>query len=204
MNDAKTVLEPLAGYLLDVSRKLRNKIFVPHSLMKLHNLKVARDMTGAETAIEIGSYKGVTTKRLSFLFHKVVSVEIDPVLYQRAMARCRNRPNVELHLGDGGELLPAIVRSSKKSLLFLDGHFSGGDTGKGGEIEPVLTELDGISNALDDIVAVVIDDFRLFGVERGWPKKSDVFAKLERMFPCSSWVIQVHNDQFLVLRKLGV
>jgi hypothetical protein len=200
MNDPVTFLEPLAGYMLDVFGKLRNEVFVPHSLTKLHNLKFVRDITGAETIIEIGSYKGVTTKRLSYIFKRVISVEIKQVLYEQAKKRCANRQNVELHLGDGSELLPTIVRRSRNALLFLDGHFSGGDTGIGEEIEPILAELDGISKDLQNIVAVVIDDFRLFGVEKGWPKKSDVLLKLEYMFPPPSWTIHVHNDQFLVLR----
>lgn len=65
---------------LDLVAKLRKRQFVPHSLTKLHNMKTYRDMTGATTAVEIGFYKGVTTKRMSQLFEKVISVEIDEAL----------------------------------------------------------------------------------------------------------------------------
>lgn len=201
MNEPTTIAAPVGGYLSDVFNKIRNKIFVPHSLLKLHNLKLARDMTGAETAIEIGSYKGVTTKRLSRLFKKVVSVEIDPALKAHAAKRCASRPNVEILLGDGSDLLPKILDTHSRALLFLDGHFSGGETGQGDEPEPVLKELDGIAPRLDRVSAVVIDDFRLFGVEAGWPPKSAVFAKLESIFKAPDWAIHVHNDQFLILRN---
>ncbi|MER9228543.1 hypothetical protein NKI39_23470 [Mesorhizobium sp. M0664] len=201
MNDPKSILEPIGGYVLDVVAKLRNRQFVPHSLTKLHNMKTCRDMTGATTAVEIGSYKGVTTKRMSYLFEKVISVEIDEELYHQASKRCAGRKNVELMLGDGAKLLPDIAAEVRTALIFLDGHFSGGITGQGDEPEPVLKELDLIQANLDHFCAVIVDDFRLFGVEPGWPRKAEVMQKLEDVLPASEWAHGVLNDQFLAVRK---
>ncbi len=201
MNEPKTFLEPLAGYLLDVVAKLRNRPFVPHSLTKLHNFKTCRDLTGAHTAIEIGSYKGVTARRLSRLFKSVVTVEIDPALHEIAKKNCADRPNVRLLLGDGAILLPQIAGEVSNALLFLDGHFSGGATGMGDEPEPVLKELDLLQGHIENFVAIVVDDFRLFGVEQGWPSKSEVMAKLESVLPQTRWNHFVMNDQFVVVRR---
>lgn len=203
MNDPKSILEPIGGYVLDLVSKLRNRQFVPHSLTKLHNMKMCRDMTGATTAVEIGSYKGVTTKRLSYLFEKVVTVEIDEPLYSQASKRCAGRKNVELLLGDGAMLLPEIAARVNKALIFLDGHFSGGETGQGDEPEPVLKELDLIAPFISNFVAVVVDDFRLFGIEPGWPRKSEVIQKLEILLPETQWRLSVLNDQFLAIRRVG-
>lgn len=203
MNDPKSILEPIGGYALDLIAKLRNRQFVPHSLTKLHNMKTCRDMTGATTAVEIGSYKGVTTKRMSHLFEKVISVEIDEALYHQASKRCAGRKNVELLLGDGARLLPEIASRVNKALIYLDGHFSGGETGQGDEPEPVLKELDLIAPFISNFAAVVVDDFRLFGVEPGWPRKSEVIQKLETLLPETQWRLSVLNDQFLAVRKLG-
>ena len=200
MNDPKTFLEPMGGYLMDVLAKIRNLPFTPHSLTKLHNLKTARALSGATTVIEVGTFKGVTTKRLSRLFDKVITIEIDEALYNHARQRCAGRRNIEFHLGDGAQLLPQIVARETGLLLFLDGHFSGGETGIGDEPEPVLKELDLIAQHLDRTCAVVIDDFRLFGVETGWPNKSEVFAKLEATFPVPEWTITLINDQFLAYK----
>ena len=200
MNDPKTFLEPIAGYLLDVAAKIRNLPFTPHSLTKLHNLRTARRLSGATTVIEVGTFKGVTTKRLSRLFDKVITIEIDEALFNHARQRCVGRNNIEFHLGDGAVLLPQIVPRESELLLFLDGHFSGGETGHGDEPEPVLKELDLIAHHLGHASAVVIDDFRLFGVEPGWPKKSEVFAKLEATFPVPEWTLTLLNDQFLAYR----
>jgi len=201
MNEPKFFIEPYAGYLVDVFAKIRNRPFIPHSLMKLHNLKFCRDVTGAQTAVEIGYYKGMTAKRLSRLFQNVVTVEIMPELHEIAKKRCRTKRNVELLLGDGSELLPSIAERVSSAVLFLDGHFSGGETGQGDEPEPVLEELDLIANSLQSFEAIVVDDFRLFGVEDGWPTKSEVMLKIERLLPAPDWNIYILNDQFVVIRN---
>ncbi|MEO0698774.1 MAG: hypothetical protein AAFY81_03545, partial [Pseudomonadota bacterium] len=69
----------------------------------------------------------------------------------------------------------------------------------GYEPEPILKELDAIQADLDSFVALVIDDFRLFGVDKGWPKKSEVMAKLETALP-DNWRLLVMNDQFVALK----
>ena len=86
-------------------------------------------------------------------------------------------------------------------MIFLDGHFSGGATGHGDEPEPVLKELDIISEHLRNFVAIVIDDLRLFGVEAGWPRKHEVLEKIEKQFLPSEWTIDLLNDQILIWRK---
>jgi hypothetical protein len=201
MNDPKSILEPLAGYVLDIGAKLIQKPFVPHSLVKLQNLRVCRDLSDARMAIEIGSYKGVTTRRLSYLFNEVISVEIDEKLFEEARKRCGGRTNVELIHGDGAVVLPSLGPRLDRALLFLDGHFSGGETGQGDEPEPVLKELDLLVGHLDRLAAVVIDDFRLFGVEAGWPSKHEVLRKVEETFPRPGWSITVQYDQVLAYRN---
>jgi hypothetical protein len=201
MNDPKTIFEPLAGYALDAVAKMRGRPFTPHSLTKLQNIKVCRDLSRAKTIVEVGSFKGVTTRRLSYVFDTVVSIEIVPSLYEEAKARCADRANVEVLLGDGSEMLPMVMEKASSALLYLDGHYSGGQTGQSDEPEPVLKELDLIAAHLDHVNAVVIDDYRLFGVEPGWPRKSEVVRKLEAVFPEPAWRLDVQYDQFLVWRR---
>lgn len=200
MNDPKTILEPIAGYVLDTIAKLRNKPYVPHSLTKLHNLAACRRLTGAKEVIEIGSYKGVTARRLSYLFDRVITIEIDQKLHEAARKRCAGRANVDLILGDGAKILPEVASRVSGAVIFLDGHFSGGETGHGDEPEPVLKELDIISSHLDNFVGVVVDDFRLFGVEKGWPMKHEVMQKLENLLKPPAWSIAIVNDQFVAYR----
>ncbi|MGD9669400.1 MAG: hypothetical protein AB7U75_10130 [Hyphomicrobiaceae bacterium] len=160
-------------------------------------------MARAKTAIEVGSFKGVTTRRLSYLFDKVISIELDPTLHAEAKTRCADRPNVEILLGDGSVLLPQIIVHAYDALLYFDGHFSGGQTGRGDVPEPVLKEVDLLKDHLHNVSAVVVDDFRLFGLEPGWPRKSEVLRKLEGIFPEPAWSILVQYDQFLVARRIA-
>lgn len=201
MNDPNTFIEPLGGYLVDLLSKLRGRPFVPHSLTKLHNIVTCRNLTRAKTIIEIGAFKGVTTRRLSYFFDNVISIEIDADLFDQARKRCAGRSNVKVILGDGSILLPEIIKNADNALLFLDGHFSGGVTGQGEEPEPVLKELDLLKCHLSNVAGVVVDDFRLFGLEPGWPKKSEVLRKLEGAFDETNWSIFVQFDQFLVVRR---
>ncbi|MEP3673422.1 MAG: hypothetical protein ABJM86_10765, partial [Hyphomicrobiales bacterium] len=134
------------------------------------------------------------------LFSKVISVEIDDDLHAQAKKRCASCANVELILGDGSKVLSDIVSRVKNAVLYLDGHYSGGVTGQGDEPEPVLKELEGVTAYLDNFNAIVIDDFRLFGVEQGWPKKYEVMEKLEAIFSAEIWNISILNDQFLIYR----
>lgn len=201
MNTPKTILEPIAGYLLDTLAKVKQSPFVPHSYTKLQNINVARKISKATTVIEIGSYKGVTTRRFSYLFDEVKSVEIDEALHLQAKEHCNGRTNVEMILGDGSVVLKELAPVVSNALLFLDGHFSGGDTGMGEEEEPVLKELDIISEYLHNFSAFVIDDFREFGTQKGWPSKYEVLEKLESIFPSETWKIHVQYDQVLVIRQ---
>lgn len=201
MNDPKTIIEPLAGYFLDIVAKLRNRPYVPHSYTKLHNLAACRQLTGAKEIIEVGSFKGVTARRLSYIFDHVVTIEIDPALHELARERCTGRSNVELILGDGAKVLPQVAARTRSAVIFLDGHFSGGETGQGDEPEPVLKELDIIAGHLDNFVGIVVDDFRLFGVEAGWPMKHEVLAKLESLLKPPAWSIAILNDQFVAYRR---
>jgi hypothetical protein len=201
MNDPKTILEPIAGYLLDLRAKLRNDIFVPHSLTKLQNIARLKSRTNATTVIEVGSFKGVTTRRLSYIFSTVHSIEIDQKLFAQAQRRCAGRKNVNLHHGDGTQVLQELAPIVSDCIVFLDGHFSGGDTGQGDEPEPVLAELSSIGDNLPNFVGIVIDDFHEFGLAPGWPKKSEVLAKLEHVMPEPVWLHAVMHDQFVSLRR---
>lgn len=80
--------------------------------------------------------------------------------------------------------------------MFLDGYFSGGETGLDDEPEPVLKELDLILPYLDSIPALVIDYFRLFGVEDGWPAKSVVWSKLKRILLSPFFRIDIMHDKY--------
>ncbi|MGI9360326.1 MAG: hypothetical protein ACR2O7_01955, partial [Parasphingorhabdus sp.] len=81
--------------------------------------------------------------------------------------------------------------------------YSGGQTGFGETVEPVLAELDTLVAHIDRVSGFVIDDFRMFGIDKGWPQKWQVMQAIEEKFPHPQWQIFIHYDQFLVLRNNG-
>ena len=110
-------------------------------------------------AIEIDSLKGVTTKRLSYLFDKVASVESDKALHEIATRRCAKRKNADLLLGAYRE------------------------AGLGSKLEPKLRELGRVLPYLKQVKAAVVDYFRSLCADKDLPRKSEVIDKLEMIFP---------------------
>jgi hypothetical protein len=53
----------------------------------------------------------------------------------------------------------------------------------------------------DKIAGIIIDDFRLFGTEPGFPTKSALFEAIETYFP--NFAVTVALDQVLILRQKG-
>ena len=82
-----------------------------------------------------------------FLPHarRIVSVEIEPRLYEAAQHRFRSSPSVELVLGDALEEIPRVLAGvSDPPLVYLDGHFTGGvNTEPGRFVEPAPGSLAG-------------------------------------------------------------
>lgn len=121
------------------------------------------------TWVETGTFKGDTTEFLRHKAKKVFTIEPDEVLFQHAIRRFKNAPNVNVLNGLSEEILPDLVpRLSGDVCFWLDGHFSEGITHKGPVDTPILRELEVITDNLKHLkdVCVLIDDVRLFTYRR--------------------------------------
>ena len=75
-------------------------------------------------------------------FRRVISIEIQPKYQQHCIARFADVPGVTVMLGDSATMLGAAIRDVREPITFwLDGHYSGGDTGFGLKGAPLLEEL---------------------------------------------------------------
>jgi hypothetical protein len=190
------------GHLVDLWRLLTFQHYNPHSYSKFRNLKSVAVRTNATQLIETGTYVGNTAMRCSRHFEKIYTIELDEKLAAKAAAYLRRRPNVEVIQGDALAELPKILArpTVENVLVFLDGHFSGGDTALGDQPEPACDAITVLAQFKDKIRGIVVDDFRCFGRDKGWPTKSDLLHAIESYFN-DQFDITIHLDQVLVFRR---
>lgn len=176
------------------------KIANPHSWSKYRQLKAVGKRTGADCLIETGTYLGNTTMRCSRAFKKVFTIELDQKLFEQASEYLSSRENVECIQGDATVELPKILQRNDctNAVIFLDGHFSQGETAMGDVAEPACELLSSLAQYKDKIRGIVVDDFRLFGIDKGWPKKSELIRSAEDCF--GDFSIAVHLDQLVLER----
>lgn len=126
-------------------------------------LSMLADAFNAEIFVETGTFTGDTTARAARYFKTVHSIELADRLYEFAKQRFANNKQIQLYHGDSAVLLPSIVKTlTKKTMFFLDAHFSGGATVKGNENTPILHELEIIKQSGMKNAILLIDDIRLF------------------------------------------
>jgi hypothetical protein len=116
--------------------------------------------------IETGTYFGDTIFALESYFNQLYTIEFSEKYYNNAKNKYNGNKIIFL-LGDSGvvfkTLLPTIT---EKCIFFLDGHFSGDDTGKSEKDCPLYEEIININNNFQHDAIIIIDDFRLFGLSK--------------------------------------
>jgi hypothetical protein len=169
---------------------------------KFRQIDACRIATGCTAALEVGTYYGDMTARLATVFEEVITIELDPVLAGKADVSLRGLGNVRVIVGDGLARLPEALRelAGNRVLVYLDGHFSGGETACGDLPEPAVAELSMLLAHVGELGAVVVDDFRCFGTEPGFPKKSWLLRAAE-LFEYHGFRVLVQNDQTLIVKE---
>ncbi len=121
-----------------------------------------RDSFGIADFVETGTFLGDTAAWAAGQFARAVTIEAAATLHARAVARHGQLGNLRLVLGDSRAELPRLLAASPRpALLWLDGHWSDGETfGQGAEC-PLLEELRAVAAATVEHF-VLIDDARLF------------------------------------------
>jgi hypothetical protein len=140
---------------------------------------------GHSVFVESGTYRGDTVA--FFLAHaeRIVSVEVEPSLQAAAARRFADHGAVEILLGDALDLIPPLLaREAAGTLLFLDGHWSGGVTGTGREHEPAASILVALARREQrSPLTIVVDDLRLFGTDPEFPTLDALTASARSAFP---------------------
>lgn len=112
--------------------------------------------------IETGTNDGGTPWELKDDFRSIFTIELGDKPYREAVAKFADYPHIMCMHGDSAVVLPQVLANiDEAALIWLDGHWSGGDTARGSQDTPVLDELRSIFATGRDHV-VLVDDARLF------------------------------------------
>lgn len=129
-----------------------------------------------------GRIGGGTTQAVKKNFHEIHTIEVVKSLYEDNCKRFAKDKKIHLYCGDSKNMLGEMidrVRNKKRILFFLDGHYSGGETGMGAVATPVEHEIETIYKKLPGKhFVILIDDARCFTGEAGYPVLKDFVGKL--------------------------
>jgi hypothetical protein len=138
-----------------------------------------------ECFVEAGTDLGDTVA--FFLPHaeRIVSVELDHVLWRRANERFADDPKVEIVHGDAEQEVPRILEElGRAALVWLDGHYSGEGTSQGQHYEPAVAILERLGEmAVPAGTTIVVDDLRLFGRLREFPLLESLTSTARAAWP---------------------
>jgi hypothetical protein len=172
-----------AAYLYDAGKGWHPSV----RAKRRHLLRLARER-GHRILVESGTYKGGTVRFCAPRMDRVISVELDPQLFDAARRRFKTEPGVQI--------LEVVSQLTEPPLIWLDGHYSGGETARGEVVEPALAILDRLTTR-PPRSTVVIDDLRLFGLAPDFPTLDALVAHARRAFPEAR--IQVGLDSLVIL-----
>ncbi|MDA9745602.1 hypothetical protein N9U89_02815 [Candidatus Pelagibacter sp.] len=134
--------------------------------------------------IETGTYYGETTKLLSKISKKIISIEADKNLFEISNKILKNFKNVEILNGKSEDLLDKVISKNlnfKNVCIYLDAHLCQDHLkntktfGNENTATPILNELEIITKYLANFekIVVLIDDIRLFqGKFQNYPNKN--------------------------------
>lgn len=140
--------------------------------LRSHNLQIL---------VETGTYFGDTAHFVGSRGYRVVTVEVEPRLAALARERFKPAKNITVLQGDSGRIMAEITSGlDQRALFYLDGHYSGGRTGRGELETPVLKEVETILAQAPIGSIVIVDDARCFGSSPDYPLLADFLSGLRR------------------------
>jgi len=174
---------------------------IPPITKKRKLIQMYLEKFGAKYFIETGTHFGDTTDLISKNNDcTCYSIELDFVLYNKAIERFRKKQNVRLFHGDSSIILESILPElCGLALFWLDGHFSGPGTAYGKNETPILYELKIILKQENTFI-ILIDDARLFNGKNNYPSIIEIKSLIAKdgrySFKNSLDIIQIMPKEY--------
>tara|TARA_B100001057_G_scaffold399713_1_gene410692 strand:- start:2333 stop:2962 length:630 start_codon:yes stop_codon:yes gene_type:complete len=159
--------------------------------------------------IETGTYYGETTKLLSKISKKTISIEADKNLYETSYKKLKNFENVEILNGKSEDLLNKVIFENldfKNVCIYLDAHLCQDHVrniktfGSENSATPILNELEVVTKYIKKFekIVVLIDDIRLFqGDFQNYPNKNTLVDWCRK----NNFLWEIEHDIFICKKK---
>jgi len=138
------------------------------------------DYTKYNCFIETGTHNGDTIFALEPYFNKLYTIEFSEKYYNNTKNKYSGS-KINFLLGDSAVVLESLLPNiTDKCIFFLDGHFSGGDTGQSSKDCPLEEEITHINHLCTNDAIIIIDDFRLFGLDKSSGKLGEDWSQINK------------------------
>ena len=142
--------------------------------------KLQDDKTKYSCFIETGTLNGATIFALEPYFDKLHTIEFSEKYYNNTKNKY-NGNKINFILGDSSVVFQDLLQNiTERCIFFLDGHWSGGDTGHSDKDCPLEEEITHINNLYQNDGIIIIDDFRLFGLDKSSGKLGEDWSKINK------------------------
>ena len=148
---------------------------------------------GYSVLVETGIYLGDMVEAQKNNFKRIISIELDQYLCERAKRKFRKKSHITIYQGDSSKVLSQLMPAITENAIFwLDGHYCAGFTAKGDKETQIYEELEAIFQDSTHDHILLIDDARLFTGERDYPtvKELSDFIRGKN----KDYIIEVKDD----------
>lgn len=152
---------------------------MPH-ITKLELDLLHEDYNNYPCFIETGTCSGDTIFAMEKYFDKLYTIEFSEKYFNSTKNKY-NGDKIKFILGDSSIIFESLLPTvNNKTIFFLDGHWSGGDTGHSAKDCPLIEEITHINNLFEKEAIIIIDDFRLFGLDKSSGKLGEDWSDISK------------------------